>query len=130
MGVKVALIGAAKLEKVAAFQPRNIVAVHAVVAVPVAGASILVIGVVGPKYRARVGRAAVGSARVLAADFQGRGVTGNVRHAAGIRIGPPVAGKAEVEVVCNAGLNVFGETSGVHPRILGLGADGGILALG
>src|SRR6202043_2312616 len=99
-------------------------------AIPEAGANILVIGVVRTKQRVGVRRAPAGSARELAADFQSGRESSHVWNAAGIRISPPVASVAEVEVICNAGRNVLSQTDSIDPRILGLRADCGILALG
>ena len=119
MGVDVPQVAAAELEQMAAFQPRDVVAVQVVVAIPITGANALIIGVVGNKH-------VVG---VFAADFECCRVSGNVWHAAGTPIGPPVPRIAEVEVVGKARPNVLGQANGIEPTILRLLTNGRVLAL-
>ena len=124
MGVYVAQVHAAKLGQVVSFYPSDVITVHGVVAVPVASAHVLIVGVVRNKYGTTT------RAAVFAPNLQSCRVSCNIWYAAGISIGPPVTSKAKVEVICEARPNLFDQASCIDPGILGFLSDRGILALG
>jgi hypothetical protein len=103
VGIVVTQVTAAELQEMISFQPSKVVTEHAVVAIPVARANVLVVGIVRGKQGRAVARAAV-----FAADFQSCRVSGNVRHTAGTGISPPVTRKAEMEIICEIWPDVLG----------------------
>src|SRR5690349_313388 len=124
MRVYVAEIRPAELEQVVALDPRQVVPVHIVMPIPETGAHVLVVGIVRAEQRTTTGTA------VFTSNFKSRWISGDVWHAAGVQIGPPVSCIAEVKVVRKARTDILGQTRSIEPGVLWLLPDRGILSFG
>ena len=113
MVIVIALIGAAKGEKMVAFQHSDIVAEKLVLAVPETGADVLSVNVIRRQsYRPRAADC------TFAKGLKSPAELGELRHPAGIGPRPEVTKVAEVEIVGRIGGDVGGQPGNEVPGLL------------